>query len=298
MASIYHAFDAPFAPVESKVETVRSATKCCFAFDLLVGTKLILVYYFLRGILDVVFPLVMHYEFRSREAGGSANGAGFQHHTCKWTGGACPNFAQGEVGRQQMRNTLRSELACNSNCIGASNCGQWAVVEATPSAGDSGTMDMELFFSFRATTVLIAAVAAAVTLKKMQDGSNEYLKPFVRALLALVAAEIIGNIFVFMMISERCNDVALRSEFAQTTHCMPGAADTYNGHPMPSAMLNPDSTPLQCEEQMALKTPLGIWTFLLGLTINSYFIWIVSSYEKSTRDQAASAGGTGLEEKL
>ena len=34
MASIYHAFDAPFAPVESKVETVRSATKCCFAFDL------------------------------------------------------------------------------------------------------------------------------------------------------------------------------------------------------------------------------------------------------------------------
>ena len=39
-------------------------------------------------------------------------------------------------------------------------------------------------------------------------------------------------------------------------------------------------------------------TFLLGLTINSYFIWIVSSYEKSTRDQAASAGGTGLEEKL
>ena len=225
----------------------------------LVGTKLILVYYFLRGIIDVAIPLLLHYEFRSREAGGSANGAGFQQHTCKWSGGACPNFAQGEVGRQQMRNTLRSELACNSNCIGASNCGQWAVVEATPSTGDSGTMDMELFFSFRATTVLIAAVAAAVTLKKMQDGSNEYLKPFVRALLALVVAEIIGNIFVFMMISERCNDVALRSEFAQTTHCMPGAADTYNGHPMPSAMLNPDSTPLQCEEQMALKTPLGIW---------------------------------------
>ena len=65
----------------------------------LVGTKLILVYYFLRGIMDVVFPLVMHYEFRSREAGGSANGAGFQHHTCKWTGGACPNFAPDVVCR-------------------------------------------------------------------------------------------------------------------------------------------------------------------------------------------------------
>ena len=62
--------------------------------------------------MDVVFPLVMHYEFRSREAGGSANGAGFQHHTCKWSGGACPTFAQGEVGRQQVR-TQRLLSAAN-----------------------------------------------------------------------------------------------------------------------------------------------------------------------------------------
>ena len=63
-------------------------------------------------------------------------------------------------------------------------------------------------------------------------------------------------------------------------HCMPHT-DSSRGSMMGTSAT---STPLECEERAA---KFDLPTTLVGVPINTYFLWIVASFEKSTREAGA-----------
>ena len=170
-----------------------------------------------------------------------------------------------------------------------------------PSASDHVYLDFELYLVFRSVTTILAAIAAAICLKGVHaEGKSEYLKYLVRALVVLVVVEVFFDIVQWFGTYDYCEDTQMQNEMRQYTHCMP--------HTDTSGMMgfDPSSSPLECEERMA---KFDLPQTLLGVALNTcapaaplladphmlkwlrtagrYFVWIVSSFEKSTREAGA-----------
>ena len=179
--------------------------------------------------------------------------------------------------------------------------GTWQIAPMQPSAGDHSYLDFELYLVFRSVTTILAAIAAAVCLKGVHaEGKSEYLKYLVRALVVLVVVEVFFDIVQWFGTYDYCEDTQMQNAMRQYTHCMP--------HTQASAAMgfDPSSSPLECEERMA---KFDLPQTLLGVALNTcapaaplladphmlkwlrtagrYFVWIVSSFEKSTRETGA-----------
>ena len=142
-------------------------------------------------------------------------------------------------------------------------------------------LDFELYLGFRSVTTILAGIAAAVCLKGVHaEGKSDYLKPLVRALIVLVVVEVLFDIVQWFGMYDMCNDTALHTAMQTGYHCMPHT-DSSRGSMMGTSAT---STPLECEERAA---KFDLPTTLVGVPINTYFLWIVASFEKSTREAGA-----------
>ena len=143
-------------------------------------------------------------------------------------------------------------------------------------------LDFELYLGFRSVTTILAGIAAAVCLKGVHaEGKSDYLKPLVRALIVLVVVEVLFNIVQWFGMYDMCNDTTLQTEMTNRYHCVPHTATSDSRSMMG---FSSSSTPLECEESAA---KFDLPSTLVGVAINTYFLWIVASFEKSTRE----AGG-------
>ena len=79
---------------------------------------------------------------------------------------------------------------------------------------------------------------------------------------------------------DMCFDTALHTAMQTGYHCMPHT-DSSRGSMMGTSAT---STPLEYEERAA---KFDLPTTLVGVPINTYFLWIVASFEKSTREAGA-----------
>jgi hypothetical protein len=226
------------------------------------GTKLILGYYIVKLFIDIVVPVMFSIRMRGRSSGGSMMGP---EYTCVFPAGACPDFAGAD--EQERRANAYKAMTDESTCQHAGGIHTPVHMPTTDHSRDN----METYFAMRTITIAIAGITAAVTLKLLLAGNDSYLKPFVRSLVVLVAFEALAEVFTVFMIDDSCSDTTVRAEF----RCSPMGG---------GQSLDKSSDALSCEEQwQSHDFPM----FCLGIAINSYFIWIVSSYERSLRGPGA-----------
>ena len=204
-----------------------------------------------------------------------------------------------DIGRHQMYEMMSHEDQCTAACMNANGqavsscqmsqfggsaactCGSYQISPMEPGASNHSQLDFELYLGFRSVTTILAGIAAAVCLKGVHaEGKSDYLKPLVRALIVLVVVEVLFNIVHWFGFYGMCNDTTLQTEMTNRYHCVPHTADSRSS----MMSFSSASTPLECEERMA---KFDLPSTLVGVAINTYFLWIVASFEKSTREAGA-----------
>ena len=269
MASIYHSMDAPLqaatAPAQGQLDKLPPATSCCFgATTLLIGIKLSCLWYMFKAFFAVVVPVL--FSLNMKDGWGGIDGR--DEHFCQFPGGNCPTIAAtmcspGESmcieARHEMYMTMYDEAHCQ----------KWhgTFVEVDESLDDHSMGDQEIWFTLRLLTIVLTAICSGFNFHSLQNGSNEFIAPFLRALLVLIAIDLVAEIFSVMAISDACNDSGMTAHM----HCVltQGVAATSAADPA-----------MQCE---MMQGRFDLITFLLNFGLNFYILWIVYSYEKTIR---------------
>ena len=143
-------------------------------------------------------------------------------HSCDWNG-QCPDFytpqpecaadpghttqACIDAARHYQYSFSQHEELCEGTCIGADNCGVWKKVmfdDVQQETRVEWMFGMDLQHFARWLTLGVAAFA----LKDLQKDDYSKLQPLVRAIIVLVAAEIVIELIHIISTYQSCNDPA------------------------------------------------------------------------------------------
>lgn len=283
------------------------------------GVKVSCIYYIAKACLVIAVPIMFSLNGRASGWGGVD---GRTESACQFTKG-CPDFGSGPAARHKMWELMYDADECTKN--GGSP------IMVTESMNDHSMGDTEIWFSIRAATISFAAVGAGLNLRAMLRGSNEYVAPLARSLIFLVFCEIIAEIFAHNAIDDRCEGASLGStptarlpgtgkrssrlcflcslwwhtayllaktdwltslasvtdaEVRQAYSCAETTATLGGGEEM-----NLSNPAMQCEDHRA---KLDAGAFTIGVLLNFYICWIVHSYGKSVRGEAAGPSGASI----
>ena len=273
MASIYHSMDAPLqaatAPAQGQLDKLPPATSCCFgATTLLIGIKLSCVWYMFKAFIAVVVPVL--FSLNMKDGWGGIDGR--DEHFCQFPPGpsgstSCPAIAATMCSPgESMCIEARHEMYMTM--YDKAHCEKWhgTFSEAEESLNDHAMGDQEIWLTLRLLTIVLTAICSGFNFHRLQNGSNEFIAPFLRALLVLIAIDLVAEIFSVMAISDTCNDVGIRTRM----HCV-----LTQGQGTSAA-----DPAMQCE---MMEGRFDLLTFLLNFGLNFYILWIVYSYEKTIR---------------
>jgi hypothetical protein len=260
--------DAPLqaatAPAQGQLDKLPPATSCCFgATTLLIGIKLSCLWYMFKAFFAVVVPVM--FSVNMKDGWGGIDGR--DEHFCQFPGGNCPTIAQQLCDPGEMCIKARHEMYMTM--YDEAHCQKWhgTFVEVDESLDDHSMGDQEIWFTLRLLTIVLTAICSGFNFHSLQNGSNEFIAPFLRALLVLIAIDLVAEIFSVMAINDACND----SGFTTQMHCVltQGGGGASAADPV-----------MQCE---MMQGRFDLITFLLNFGLNFYILWIVYSYEKTIR---------------
>lgn len=257
-----------------------------------------------QSLLPLTSPTVTHcHRFHRADAPSSRiTPASGEHHwgKCTWANGQCPQFKDGpecladpaskdclDEGRHAMWHASHDAAACTQVCVDPAtklNCGSFQAVIMDDTQQETMVewtvgRDIQHFCQW------VAGGVAAYTLKTIHaggTGGTEMLAPCIRAIIVLVLGTLLVELITIISSEQSCNDTDGVDVFTHV--CDPSSTA--------APVVTSEDPILQCEEQRDLHS---LTKFCGSMVANIYFVWIISSYEKSVRDAptAAAAGGDG-----
>ena len=113
----------------------------------------------------------------------------------------CPSFGVpgSDEARHAAYHTTHDQTLCESTCItsgcvGTSCCGRYEVAEMPDS--DDHYVEWRWGRYIQHMSLVLAGIAAAITLRSVHNGGREHLAPFVRAVLILVICELATEVLI------------------------------------------------------------------------------------------------------
>ena len=182
------------------------------------GTQLILLAYVAYTGWDFYGWASWKYRDWSSQRGGSGM---YDWHSCDW-GGQCPGFYTSpecaadpahatkeciDSARHIQYSYAKDEELCETTCPGAgnTNCGVWKKVMFDDVQQET-RVEWEFGMNLQHFARWLTMGVAAFTLKDLQADEHGKLQPLVRAIIILVAAEIVIELIHVISTYQSCND--------------------------------------------------------------------------------------------
>ena len=150
----------------------------------------------------------------------SSSGGWHDWHSCTWQSGRCPDFYTGPECAQDPQHTsedcinsarhlqwglLRDESKCESTCLQPTDCGVWRIVQ-TDDVQDETRVEWEIGINVQHFGRWLTMGVAAFALYDLHNGEHGKLQPCVRAIIILVAVEIVVELIHIISTYQSCND--------------------------------------------------------------------------------------------
>ena len=308
--------DTAFLKLEDKLDQRAPATSCCGKLSLKQGVSLGCAYYICRMLINVAFPFVMgggqppHVCVFAHPDPGCPNfcsgeGSMFGDQlacsappdgtcavgTCMMgdlpPGQACPGTIPacngGDHGVcppcyvQHMQQILMNPSGCESH--------GGTFEQVAPSKDNPAGLETMVHLLLISLSQLVVGVLAVLACKSVSNDEVDKLRALFRAIVVLVIVEAITQVISFFAVYSSCKDESYSAADGQGMHDVMRCTMTPAGDKM---SYDPAGHQTSCETAHIFKDPMNsVIIFLLQVALNCYFAWVLFSYEKELRLEAA-----------